>query len=1301
MMSPSDVRPGKFPVVQASTPDLFGQELPELTAFFSPAPESAPLSLADPAPRWLSHASRPSASSDPGEISFITTAPLPDAALPPLGPFGLPPRASQPSVSDLPQGPEPLPASALSALPLPALAWSASAWKAVPPVAFEVQLRLDASGPALWLEPTELRRAVPKAAWEQLAPVLQLPLPSESPRLARAVYLAASLYLSAVEGESPLPITKLLEAQRAGTLERLTRQAAEARADEGYVLGIHDADAAALLSALLERHREAPALLVPPEARALGLLFWSTHPDEEARRQWHLRARSLGRLAPQSRSQALSVFEETLGEALRRGLGALAVPTTSEQLTQAAQWLARELRVPTPRFSLSQEAAALRDRFLSYLDQSDQRELFRLDLQGLEDRPADRLLLVRAWLESVILPEQPLGSVDHAPFLLEAAVALTINSRTPREVVLLPSWITVGGLKGAHPSLVGQSLSLRTDLLLEETVRHQTQTLPLWRACQLARQAWSDALMRVLSRHGVYPWTAASVPLTGFEAGWLLPTLDRLLGAQGALSPSQAFKHALVACITPSALSMQSVLTRLAEREQLLHVVVEGTRIGDTVRELDPACASTQSARLELERLLLGLELGQHALVEVRDAEYLHPQLLLTLLPLAEGRPLELLVGGELRVFSLAKRRFVLVLCASPAGPGQAGLPPALMARLPILWGLGARGLDTRGLDTRGGQAVQVQRLAAHFLEVLATKDPELGLLNGLPFAQWQDVLHATDPVLQDRVRGLTWLARAWTHLLLKVGPASEAAWQADVLLDPTLEGFLLLAAGVTAETSLPLLRHAVLEWCAPMLPSARRSALLEALSGLLSSIPLEGSARVDLTQQGGEPVAQEALPPWRSPVEARLEQLAQRLDEALSLARAILPSPQQAHELFEARKQQAQQLDGLRLALGAIRRSLEELSKVSSTEAQTLRTHLTELLQQELGAPLKNFFEHQAMESMGLQATLEQHAVYLGHKLEALTGEALVKSVDQLSAQVEQNGKEVATQLDAHSKALSRGVESHSKLLSNQVDQAARGIASFLQQQGQGIKGQLERSGDRLHATLDTQLKTGFGGVSAALNEQVLPALRGLEQSALGLEQTAAGLPLAVQLGLQDGLGKGIERFATTLQELRPALETRVAPAEPAGRASSEGSSTRDLLSEEAFLERTNKLLIPSSLDSAPVVQAIGGLQRELHELREALQALLYRPLVAIAQQSDAIRRGLQESLGRSLSSRLDAFLERLGHLSGAVQHPSGHSVLDELAIISRELEGIRLAAQSAFPSEEESLPHPQGGHPPGTTGR
>jgi hypothetical protein len=139
----------------------------------------------------------------------------------------------------------------------------------------------------------------------------QQDLPSESPEVYRGEYLAASVLADAEAGANGLTVAALHDAVRAGALEAMLRDLAQARYDEGYARGVHDHDAAQILDRLLAMRESAGLLAYPAAARALAVVYWASEPapgaaderdasppgDAAARARWHLAAPSLARRA--------------------------------------------------------------------------------------------------------------------------------------------------------------------------------------------------------------------------------------------------------------------------------------------------------------------------------------------------------------------------------------------------------------------------------------------------------------------------------------------------------------------------------------------------------------------------------------------------------------------------------------------------------------------------------------------------------------------------------------------------------------------------------------------------------------------------------------------------------------------------------------------------------------------------------------------------------------------------------------------------------------------------------------------
>lgn len=312
---------------------------------------------------------------------------------------------------------------------------------------------------AFALTATDYRSPVTDPDFSATRPYWDRPLPSESPDVYRAEYLAARL----LDEHGP-------EALAEADLSALVRQAAETAYDEGYERGVHDHDATAILTALLRLHEGAGPLRHEPAARAAAQMFWTHGTTDGERQSWTRRAASLARardtfgLAPAIADLQRELAEVAGGEA-------------------AAAYLFEELTSGSPGFVISAGTRTLLDKFRRTLGTS----AYDDDLTVLTD-PAAREQLVEAWLMAYTTAT----GTDLTPGDLAEAVAAELCPGLTRYESDTPLTETVTGLLGTHPRITGRALTVRVDELLARTRRFRTHDVPGHRAYQHRRTALVD-----------------------------------------------------------------------------------------------------------------------------------------------------------------------------------------------------------------------------------------------------------------------------------------------------------------------------------------------------------------------------------------------------------------------------------------------------------------------------------------------------------------------------------------------------------------------------------------------------------------------------------------------------------------------------------------------------------------------------------------------------------------------------------------------------------------------------------------
>ncbi|MFJ8625193.1 DNA repair ATPase [Kitasatospora sp. NPDC093550] len=548
--------------------------------------------------------------------------------------------------------------------------------------------------PAFTLTGTDYRSPVTDPAFAATARYWDRPLPSETPRLYRAEYLAASLLLAAESGPAgDGPLRDALAGPFSGSLSgspgdalatdadllEYVRRAAERRPDEGYQRGVHDHDAALLLRALIELGAEAGLLRHPAAVRAAAQLYWAHGADERQRLLWHTRARSLG-LARQAFGGAPVL--DALAELATELSAAVAgfVPGADA----AGPYLVAELASAEPSFVHSAGAAALLDKFRAAPESTGLTEA----LAALPDEPGllpVRRRLATAWLAA--------SATDADPADLAEAVAVLLCPSLPRRPVEAAVGTRLTGLLGDHPRLVGGALDLRLDELLSRVMEFEEVEVPGHRAYQKLR---GELLAAEHARLRLDQYRPA--PLNGFVRNRLidqvyLPLIgDNLAKQLGTAEPGGPVdRSGLLLLVSPPGYGKTTLVEYLAERLGLLLVSVSGPALGHRVTSLDPAEAPDATSRREVEKLNFALHAGDNVLLYLDDVQHTSPEFLQRFIPLCDAqRRIDGVWNGEAREWDLRGKRFAVVMAANPyTESGRLFRLPDMLANRADVWNLG------------------------------------------------------------------------------------------------------------------------------------------------------------------------------------------------------------------------------------------------------------------------------------------------------------------------------------------------------------------------------------------------------------------------------------------------------------------------------------------------------------------------------------------------------------------------------------------------------------------------------------
>lgn len=505
---------------------------------------------------------------------------------------------------------------------------------------------------------------------EAARPYWDQTLPSESPEVSRAEYLAATILHAAEQGANGLSLHTLREAARGKGLQSITREWAARQLDDGYERGVHDADGALILEALLAVYDGADLLRFPAAPRALATIFWASWKDESLKSASHRRARSLGRLRLRyAGSNALETLATELLAPIESFVKAERLGFTALELRTAARYLAEELAQEPLRFVVSGEAVALRDDLLAALELAGQRLVFEDDLRGLEgDLPA-RYRLAHEWLEAHA--KHSGGRAAPWAIVVPEAAALIAADETlvTRDVSSALLGFEVKGLLSQHPRIQAQTLSIRLDELEARMTWFRDVRTPAWRQYRAKVRHRLEEARVALRLEELKPKVLSSFVRNRLIDEVYLPLIGANLAKQLGVAGEnkRTDRMGLLLLVSPPGYGKTTLMEYVASRLGLTFVKVNGPALGHEVTSVDPSEAPNATARQEVDRINFAFELGNNVMLYLDDIQHTNPELLQKFISLCDAtRKVEGVWNGRTRTYDLRGKKFCVVMAGNP-----------------------------------------------------------------------------------------------------------------------------------------------------------------------------------------------------------------------------------------------------------------------------------------------------------------------------------------------------------------------------------------------------------------------------------------------------------------------------------------------------------------------------------------------------------------------------------------------------------------------------------------------------------
>ena len=589
---------------------------------------------------------------------------------------------------------------------------------------------------------TDFFEPIDDAELNQLKPYWQQALVSENQAVSRIEYLAFCIIEDAQQQQNQLSLAQLYAmVNQSSELEKLVRTYMTSRYQEGYQKGVHDHDTVKVLQALLRVHEQADLLRFEPQSRAIAMLFWCYAGISKAQQQiWQSHAFSAQLLANAFHSQqGFSQLQLNLETHIQAFVQRFALPFSARQIIQSAHYLSAELALPKFAFITSQAANVLNQQFYAAIEQLGHTRDFTTAMsqfnQQIEkaDSKQNSVLglneqwsLCQAWLGAM---QARTDKQQAHHYLAETAALIICQQNLPTRASKVDLDIEVTGLLSEHRRIVDGCLAVSLDEFMQRLSTFQQVDVHNFKRYHSVRQQVMHN-----SKHELQLDSFNAKPLSSFVRNRLinevyLPIIgDNLAKQMGALGDSKRTDlMGLLLLISPPGYGKTTLMEYVADRLGLVFMKINCPSLGHDVSSLDPANAPNATAKQELEKLNLGLEMGSNVMLYLDDIQHTHPEFLQKFIALCDGtRRIEGVWKGHSKTYDMRGKKFCVVMAGNPyTESGDVFKVPDMLANRADIYNLG---------DVLGGKE---QQFALSYIENALTSN---AVLAPLALRDMQDV---------------------------------------------------------------------------------------------------------------------------------------------------------------------------------------------------------------------------------------------------------------------------------------------------------------------------------------------------------------------------------------------------------------------------------------------------------------------------------------------------------------------------------------------------------------------------------
>jgi len=544
-----------------------------------------------------------------------------------------------------------------------------------------------------YFEPIENSRLL------ELRPYWDVNVVSESDDVYRGEYLAFCILQSAERQQEGLNLDRLAALVTDDQAMTATvKDFVAPRYKEGYEKGIHDFDAIKILQQIVPALSGADLLRFDPLCRGFAQVFWANIKRITAQLEnkrltyetWIERAQSasqMNRVFSSNSAQKLLATE--IRSAMNEFLVIHPMDISPIDIARSADYLVQELGRDRAEFIGSKYAQQLAHELRRSMSDESWRR-FQMALEKMMGWPAERWNLSCAWLNAMVKEKNLLSLARYIP---EAAGLINADERIDRRFTEADLEVKIDGLMGEHSNIVSRSLSFAVDEFVMRLNEHVLTHIPNYQEYQNIRHRVAEDERSVLRLDSFKPRPLSSFVRNRLINESYLPLIgDNLAKQMGTVGDTKRTDlMGLLMMISPPGYGKTTLMEYVANRLGLIFMKINCPALGHQVISLDPSQAPNATSKQELEKLNLGLEMGNNVMLYLDDIQHTDPEFLQKFISLCDGtRRIEGVWKGETKTYDMRGKKFCVVMAGNPyTESGDVFKIPDMLANRADIYNLG------------------------------------------------------------------------------------------------------------------------------------------------------------------------------------------------------------------------------------------------------------------------------------------------------------------------------------------------------------------------------------------------------------------------------------------------------------------------------------------------------------------------------------------------------------------------------------------------------------------------------------